>query len=104
MPTLSLPIEAQQPNVAKLQADAQKFFDGMTPDQAKREAHQQTINGPVDRADREIEGKKRLDLSRLRKKLGPEHVALIEAVKDLHPESPHGRELALIIASLDENP
>jgi hypothetical protein len=44
--------------------------------------------------------KKRMDLSQLRKKLGPDHVALIHALRDVDPESPDGKELASIIAGL----
>jgi hypothetical protein len=74
-------------------------------DKAKFEAHCQTpdISGQVDRADREQSSKNRMDLSRLQKKLGPKHVALIHALKDVDPESPHGRELASIIEGLDAN-
>ena len=39
----------------------------------------------------------------MEKKLGPDHVALIDALKDLDPNSPHGQELASIIESLDES-
>jgi hypothetical protein len=43
-----------------------------------------------------------MDLSRLQKKLGPDHAALIHALKDIDPETPDGQELASIIESLDE--
>ena len=42
-----------------------------------------------------------MDLSWLQKKLGPDHVPLIHALKDVDPESPQGQELASIIESLD---
>jgi hypothetical protein len=44
-----------------------------------------------------------MDLSRLEKKLGPKHVTLVLALKDVDPDSQYGRELAAIIENLDEN-
>jgi hypothetical protein len=73
-------------------------------DQMNSQADRQTTydGGRVDRADQGKNSKKRMDLSRLQKKLGPKHVALLDALKDLDPESPNGRELASIIESLDK--
>jgi hypothetical protein len=83
MPTLSLRTQTQQPDVAKLKADERNI----SADKAKTEAHRQITNigGQVDRADQEKNSKKRMDLSRLQKKLGPKHVALIHALKDVDP-------------------
>jgi hypothetical protein len=104
MSTLSLRTQPQQPDVAKLKADARKVVGRISSDKAKTEAHRQItdIGGQVDRADQEKNSKKRMDLSRLQKKLGPKHVALIHALKDVDPESPHGQELASIIESLKD--
>jgi hypothetical protein len=93
MSTLSLPTQTQQPDAAKLKSDARKVVSGISITD---------IGGQVDRADQEKNSKKRMDLSRLQKKLGPKHVALIHALKDVDPESPHGQELASIIESLEE--
>jgi len=41
---------------------------------------------------------KKIDLSRLDK-----HIALIHALRDVDPESPHGQELAAIIEGLAES-
>jgi len=60
------------------------------------------LSEQLDRANQKKSSKKRMDLSRLQKKLGPDHVALIHALKDVDPESLHGQELASIIKSLDE--
>ena len=104
MSTLSLRTQPQQPHVAKLKADVRKVVGSISSDKAKTEAHRQItdIGGQVDRADQEKNSKKRMDLSRLQKKLGPKHVALIHALKDVDPESPHGQELASIIESLKD--
>jgi hypothetical protein len=100
MSTPSLCNPVQEPDIGKLKVD----HGSIAGSKAKSEAHRQItdISGQVDRVEQEIKSKKRMDLSRLQKKLGPKHVALIDAVKDLDPESPHGRELASIIESLDE--
>jgi hypothetical protein len=98
----SLHIRPQQPDVAK--GSARKVVEGISTDKAKIEAHHSlpSIGGQVGRSDRERPSKKRLDLSRLQQKLGPAHIGLIHALKDIDPESPHGRELASIINSLDK--
>ncbi len=105
MSALSLHAQAQQPDVAKLKADAREVVGSISGDKAKTEADCQItdLGEQLDRADQEKNSKKRLDLSRLQKKLGPEHVALVHALKDVDPESPHGQELASMIESLDES-
>jgi hypothetical protein len=104
MSTLSLRTQTQQPDVAKLKSDGRKVVGSISGVKAKTAAHRQItdIGGQVDRADQKKNSKKRMDLSRLQKKLGPKHVALIHALKDVDPESPHGQELASIIESLEE--
>jgi predicted transcriptional regulator len=103
MSTPSSPAQAQQPHVAKLKAGAREVVGNISADKAKTEAHCQTdLREQPDRTDQQKSSKKRMDLSRLQKKLGPKHVALIHALKDVDPESLHGQELASIIASLDE--
>lgn len=104
--TLSLHTQAQQPDVAKLKADTRKVIDSIGGDKAKAKTEDDrrvtNTGGQVDRTDQKINSKKRMDLTRLQKKLGPKHIALIHAVKDIDPESPHGQELASIIESLDK--
>ena len=102
MSTPSLPIQAQQPDITKLKAD--EVIDSINGDKANNEAHCQMadFSAQLDRTDQTKDGKKRMDLSRLQKKLGPKHIALIHALKDIDPESPHGQKLASIIESSDE--
>jgi PilZ domain-containing protein len=102
MSTSSLHSRAQQPDVAK--QSARQAVDGISTDKAKVEGHHplSSIGGQVDRSDQEKDSQKRLDLSRLEKKLGPDHIGLIHALKDVDPDSPHGRELASIIKGLDK--
>jgi hypothetical protein len=103
MSTLSLQAPGQQQDVAKLKADAREPVGSR--DKAKTEAHCRITDlcEQPGRADQGKNSKKRMDLSRLQKKLGPHHGALIQALKDVDPESPHGQELASIIESLDES-
>jgi hypothetical protein len=105
MSTLSSQAQVQQQDVAKLKADARRVVGSISGDKAKTEADCQItdLGEQLDRADQEKNSKKRLDLSRLQKTLGPEHVALVHALKDVDPESPHGQELASMIESLDES-
>jgi hypothetical protein len=89
---------------ATSEADARGLGGGISGDKAKNEAHCQMADSSaqLDRTDQKKSAKKGIDLSRLQKKLGPKHIALIHALKDIDPESPHGQELASIIESLDE--
>jgi hypothetical protein len=104
MSTLSLHAQAQEPHVFTSEADARGLGGGISGDKAKNEAHCQMADSSarLDRTDQTKSRKKRMDLSRLQKKLGPKHIALIHALKDIDPESVHGQELASIIESLDE--
>jgi PilZ domain len=100
----SLHTQGQEPDLAKLKADGRKVVGSIDRDKARTETHCQItdLSEQQGRADQEKNSKKRMDLSRLQKKLGPKHVALIRALKDVDPESPHGQELASIIKSLGE--
>jgi hypothetical protein len=105
MSTLSLQAQGHhQQDLSKLKLDTRKFVGGIGSDKAKTEAHAQ-ITAPgerLDQVDRQQNSKKKIDLSLLEKKLGSNHIALIHALRDLDPESPHGKELVSIIESLDE--
>jgi hypothetical protein len=90
----SLHAQAQQP----------ELIGPIGGDKAKLEDCSQTTNlsEQLDRTDHRKNSKKGIDLSRLQKKLGPDHAALIHALKDIDPETPNGQELASIIENLDE--
>jgi hypothetical protein len=60
------------------------------------------LSEQLHRSNQKKSSKRKMDLSRLQKKLGPDHVALIHALRDVDPESLHGQELTSIIESLDE--
>ena len=118
MPSSLLHAQSQQKDVAQLKANAMVVssngdkvktgsiggdkgkIGSSRGDKPKIEAHRQ-ITDVSERSDRKEKAtKKRMDLSRLERKLGPKHIALIQALKDVEPESSHGRELASIIESL----
>ena len=101
MSTLSLHAHAQKSRLSSLEADAEEIVRSISDDKTKSDCRMCDPSEQLNRPDQKKGGKQRMDLSRLEKKLGPKHIALIHAVKDIDPESPHGRELALIIARLD---
>jgi hypothetical protein len=102
MPITPFHAQGQQPDVAKLKTEARKVVGSTSGDKAKTEAHCPItdLGGELNRAGQEKNNKKRLDFSLLEKKLGSDHAALLHALKDLDPKSPHGQELASIIESL----
>jgi uncharacterized membrane-anchored protein len=84
--TVSLFAQGQQPNVAKLKADAQKVVSVISGDKAKTQAYCQIakISQQVDQAAREKDRKKAEELvqkiNELEKQLGPEYLALVNAL------------------------
>lgn len=110
--TPSLHGQAQHQGVGQLNPVAQKVVASVSVDKAKAgssgdktktEVNCQITDEQRDWADQEKNSEKKMDLSQLQKKLGPDHVALIDALKEVDPESPHGQELAAIIKSLDDS-
>ncbi len=126
--TLSLHAQGQQQDVISLKPDARNIAGSISSDGAKTDADRQVTNlaEPIveaaqqkdentsgdeakTEADRQVtnlteplvEAANEMDLSLLQKKLGPHHVALIHALKDVDSESPHGQELASIIENLE---
>ena len=98
----------QQPNVAKLKADAQRVIGIIGGDKAKMQTYCQIadLGEQLDEVDQEKDSKTANALlqkmDELQKKLGPEVVALLDGLKDVDPNSPDGQEIASIIESLDE--
>jgi hypothetical protein len=99
---LSLQARGQQrQGRTNLKPDARRFIGSIT-HSSRSPSSNSTLSEQRDQVDQGNTKKKSLDLSRLRKKLGPNHIALIHALKEVDPDSPHGRELASIIESLEE--
>jgi hypothetical protein len=107
--TLPLYARAQQPNIAKLKADARNVVGTIANDKAKTQAYCQTLDlaRQLERADQEKDRKKTRVLSQkinqLQKLVGPEFFTLANIVKHLDLNSPDGREIASIIQSLNQS-
>jgi predicted transcriptional regulator len=107
--TVPVYAQGQQPNVAKLKADAQRVIGIIGGDKAKMQTYCQIaeLSEQLDEVDQEKDSKTANALlqkmDELQKKLGPEVVALLDGLKDVDPNSRDGQEIASIIESLDES-
>jgi len=107
--TTSLYAQGQRQNAAKLKADARNVVGTVANDKAKTQAYCQTLDlaRQLERADEEKDRKKSRALSQkinqLQKLVGPELVTLSNIVKHLDLNSPDGREITLIIQSLNQS-
>jgi hypothetical protein len=101
--------QSQQPNAAKLKADAQKVASIISGDTAKLHSYCQIVDlaDEIERAEQEQDSKKAKELSakinELEKKLGPEYLALLDGLKGLDPNSPDAQEIGSILEGLDES-
>ena len=107
--TVPVYAQGQQPNVAKLKADARRVIGIIGGDKAKMQTYCQIaeLSEQLDEVDQEKDSKTANALlqkmDELQKKLGPEVVALLDGLKDVDPNSPDDQEIASIIESLDES-
>jgi len=101
--------QGQQPDVAKLKADAQKVVSIIGGDKAKSQTYCQInhLGEQIGDANEEQDKKKVEALSKkvseLEKKLGPEYVGLVNGLKDVDPNSPEGAEISSILETLDDS-
>jgi len=101
--------QAQQPDVAKLKADAQKVVSIIKGDKAKTQTYCQILNlgDELDEVDEQRDRKQAEDLSQkigeLEKTLGPEYLALADKLKDMDSTSREGKEIGSIFESLDQS-
>ena len=109
MSTLPVYAQAQQPNMAKLKADAQKVVSIIKGDKAKTQTYCRILelNDEFDQIDERKDRRKAEDLSQkideLEKTLGPEYLALAKALENMGPTSREVREIVPIIESLDQS-
>jgi hypothetical protein len=102
-------VQDQQPNAAKLKADAQKVVSMIQGDKTKARVYCQinALDEQIGEADRKNEEKKAEALSKqvteLEKKLGPEYFALVLDLNHVNPNSPVGQEIDSMLASLDDS-
>jgi hypothetical protein len=107
--TAPLYAQGQHQNVAKLKADARNVVGIIGADKDKTQAYCQTLDlaRQLERADQEKDRKKITVLSQkinqLQKLVGPEFLMLVNILKHLDLKSPDGREIALIIQSLNQS-
>jgi hypothetical protein len=104
--TLPLYAQAQQPDAAEL---AQKVVGVIAGDKTKTHVYCQILDlsDELDQVDQKKEGKKAEDLSQkineLQNNLGPEYLALLEALKNVDPNSKDGQEIMSIFDRLDSS-
>ena len=107
--TAPLYAQGQQQNVAKLKEDARNVVGIIGADKDKSQAYCQTLDlaRQLERADQEKDRKKITVLSQkinqLQKLVGREFLMLVNILKHLDLKSPDGREIALIIQSLNQS-
>jgi CII-binding regulator of phage lambda lysogenization HflD len=102
--TALLYAQRQQQDVAKLKADARNIVGAIANDKAKTQTYCQILD-LARQLERDRKKAKTLSekIDQLQKQLGPEFVALMNGLADIDPRSPDGREVALIIESLDQS-
>jgi DNA repair ATPase RecN len=97
----------QQPNMAKLKADAQKVVSIIKGDKAKTQVYCDINDLGEQLGEAGNDDNKAQSLSRqvteLEKKLGPEYSALVNDLNNVDPNSPDGREIDSILAPLDDS-
>ena len=100
---------AQQPDMVKLKADAQKVASIIKGDKAKTQTYCQVLDlsDELDQINQHQDPKKAEDLAQkiddLQKKLGPEYLALLEAIKKVDPDSKDGQEIVSMFVTLDQS-
>jgi ABC-type transporter Mla subunit MlaD len=97
-----------QPDIAKLKADAEKLVKMTGSDKQKTQTYCEfaDLSDQIGQANEEQDTEKADELSRkageLENKLGPEFVTLADELNKLDPNSEEAREIGSILAKLDE--
>ena len=100
--------QGQQPDTAKLKADAENMVKIISGDKLKIQTYCGILDlhDQIDDANLNQATKKATELSEqadeLEKKLGPEFSTLADDLKDFDPNSQEGREIGSIIDKLDQ--
>jgi hypothetical protein len=104
--TMPLSAQGQQPDAAKLKADAQKVVSIISGDKAKTQTYCQ-IADLGQQIDRQKDSRKAEVLSQkideLEKQLGPEYLAFVHSTQGLNPNSKDGRDIVSMFDKLDES-
>jgi len=108
--TAPLYAQGQRENIAKLKEDALNAVGIIGADRRKTQSYCEIVDflgRQLGRTDKEKNKKKTKALAQridqLQKKLGPEFVVLENILADIDLKSPDGREIALIIQSLNQS-
>src|SRR5690349_17641414 len=95
----------QQPNTAKLKADAEKVVRIISGDKAKSQIYCQ-IADLGNHIDQEKDSKKAgvlfQKINELEKQLGPEYINFVDAAKNVDPDSKDGQDIMSTFDELDE--
>jgi len=100
--------QGQQPDTAKLKAEAENMVKIVSGDKLKIQTYCEILDlhDQIDDANLNQDTKKATELSEqadeLEKKLGPEFSTLAGNLKDIDPNSQDGREIGSIIDKLDQ--
>jgi hypothetical protein len=106
--TMPVYAQDQQPDTAKLKADAENMVNIISGDKLKIQTYCEMLDldDQIDDANLSKDTKKATELSEqadeLEKKLGPEFSTLANDLKDIDPNSQDGREIGLLIDKLDQ--
>ena len=105
---MSLSALGQQPDAAKLKADAQKVVSIIKGDKAKTEAYCQIANlgEQMDQAVQDKDSKKIEELAQklpeLEKNLGPEYIGLVESLRNVDLRSKDRQDIVSMFDEFDE--
>jgi len=103
--TAPLYAQAEQPDMAKLKADAQNIVKIISGDKLKTQTYCEIVE--LDDEIDEAQGSSKAEelsqkVDKLVEKLGPEYIALVSALKDIDPNSQDGQEIGSILGRLDD--
>jgi hypothetical protein len=107
--TMPLSAQGQQPDIAKLKADAQKVVSIISGDKAKIQTFCQmeilgkAIDDAIQEKDSQKAGTLAQRISEGEKQLGPEYLALVDALRNIDLNSKDGQEIVSTFDKLDES-
>jgi hypothetical protein len=107
--TMPLSAQGQQPDAAKLKAEAQRVVGIIKADTDKTQVYCQIakLSEQMDQAVKENDKKKFEELAQRandgEKQLGPEYLALVEAFRNVNLTSKDGEEIVSMFDKLDES-
>jgi hypothetical protein len=107
--TMPLSAQGQQPDAAKLKADAQKVISIISGDKAKTQSYRQiAIVGEQMNEAAQAKDKKKFDelaqkLPELEKNLGPEYLGLVESLGKMNLPPKDGQEIVSMFDKLEDS-